>query len=81
MSINIIGWDGFLSFHCIICSGYYEHRPTIFFIDILQWGYYEHHEHNRLKQNAHITPVEGGGNKPNGGPENAKSLYYRPFSC
>ena len=52
-----------------------------FFIDILQWGYYEHHARNRLKQDAHITPVEGGGNKPNGGPKNAKSLYYRPFSC
>ena len=38
----------------------------LFFIDILQWGHYEHHAHNRLKQDAHITPVEGGGNKPNG---------------
>ena len=52
-------------------------------LDILQWGYYEHHTHNRLKRDAHITPVKGGGggNKPNGGLENAKSLYYRPFSC
>ena len=40
-----------------------------FWIDILQWEYYEHHAHNRLKQDAHITPVQGGGgmgDKPNG---------------
>ena len=24
-SLNISGWDGFLSFHCIICLEYYEH--------------------------------------------------------
>ena len=24
-----------------------------------------YHAHNRLKRDAHITPVEGGGNKPN----------------
>ena len=40
-----------------------------FLIDILQWGYYEHHAHSRWKHDAHITLVEGGGgggNKPNG---------------
>ena len=37
-----------------------------FSIDILLWGYYEHHAHNRLKQDAHITPEVGGGNRPNG---------------
>ena len=55
----------FFSFHCIICLGNNEH--SIFLIDILQWGYYEHHGHNRLKQDAHITPVEGeSGHKPDG---------------
>ena len=35
----------------------------IFCIDILQWGCYEHNAYNRLKQDAHITPVglQGGG--------------------
>ena len=37
-----------------------------FCVDILQWGYYEYHAHNRLNHDAHITPVEGGGYKPNG---------------
>ena len=32
-----------------------------FCINILQWGYYVHHAHDRLKQDVHITPVEGGG--------------------
>ena len=62
-SLNLSGWNGFLAFHCIIRLGHYQH-PN-FFIDILQWGHYEHHAHNRLKHDAHITPVEGGGNKPN----------------
>ena len=53
---------------------------SILFLDILQWGYYEHHAHNRLKQDAHFTPeVEGG--PAQWGPEHAKTIYYRPFSC
>ena len=49
---------------------------------ILQWGYCEHHAHNRLKQDAHITLVKGGGNQPNGVQNMLfKTLYYHPSSC
>ena len=38
----------------------------LFFIEILKWGQYEPHAYYRLKKDAHITPVERCGNKPNG---------------
>ena len=33
---------------------------SILFFSIYKEVLYEHHAHNRLKHDAHITPVEGG---------------------
>ena len=46
-----------VSSHFTVRLRYCEH--TTFSIYISLKGYYEHYAHNKLKQDAQITPVEG----------------------